>query len=87
MRLEVEGGPQYKLFPEPGPLESGTKKTSEKIESKPKTLEPESKTNAPYELAPTPCQYCGDSGLCNFCERGKKETAEFIRRTRERMRK
>ena len=26
----------------------------------------------------TECQYCGDAGLCEFCERGKLAISEYL---------
>jgi hypothetical protein len=31
----------------------------------------------------TECQYCGDSGLCEFCERGKLVVAEYLKKQKE----
>jgi hypothetical protein len=31
----------------------------------------------------TECQYCGDAGLCEFCERGKVAISEYLEKQKK----
>jgi hypothetical protein len=63
-------------------MEKGNEGQMEFTDLPPEELAVESAPSDKPVLERIDCQYCQDVGLCQYCDRGHKETAEFKRESK-----